>query len=98
MFSQGNIANEFVPASPERSKISSYLDGLRDGRQEAGQLLLCGSVASRICSKQHAEFLCCSHLAFSPAFLLGSNHTVVLTQSWLGRISVLFNWIDQISI
>ena len=58
-------------------------------------------VASEICSKQHAAFLCSSYLDFLPCVSLTSNsciQPVVLTQPQLGRNSILFCQRDQISI
>ena len=69
-----NFAYEFVSVSSALSctSCSSYLDGLFDGRQVAGQLLFCGFVASRICSKQHSVSLCSSHRAFTPSASINS--------------------------
>ena len=56
---------------------------------------------SRVCSKLHVDFTFCSHLPFSAWVLLTSIwwiHTVVLTQSLLGRNPILVYQIDQISI
>ena len=55
--------------------------------------------ASRICSEQVTAYLCNSHLAFSVSILLKSkwcNHTVILTQLQLEKISISFYHKDQI--
>ena len=65
----------------------------------AVQMLL--GVTSRFSSKQHVAFFYSSHLAFSPYVLLASIwciHTVVLTQSQIGKNPVLFYLINQTSI
>ena len=44
--------------------------------------------ASRICLKQHAASLCCSHFSFSPRVSLNC-HAIVVILPQLGRIPLL---------
>ena len=75
---------------------SSYLDGFRDWRLVAVQLLFC-----RMLLLGFVEFLCNSHLDFFLYTFLGSLwclHIVVLTRPLLRRNCALFYRISQISI
>ena len=86
----GEVTHQIVLISPvgRGMSCSSYSDGLWDGSLESIQLLfLC--VASWICSKQHAVFLCSSHLAFfSRRFISTSGASIQLY--WYGYSSEEF--------
>ena len=90
--------NAFVLISRavHRISCSSNVNGLWDGRKLAVLLLFLRGVNPRICSKQHAVFLCSYHLAFSPHVFLAFNlviHRVYGRSNILEEINLIhFIW------
>ena len=86
-----NIAYEFVLTFPA---VLNVLFGwiMRWEVSSCKAVILLRAIL-RICSKQHAAFLCSFYLAFSPGVLFVSkwcNYAVVLTQLQFERIPILF--------